>query len=337
MRVVVRADGGATMGVGHVMRCLALAERLTDAGATVTFITRTEESALLAHIGAQGCEVVALPRRVERLADLDTLIERATAIGATAAVVDLSGFGAEAQAAVRSAGLRLTVIDDLAGARFVSDVVLNQNIDARAAAYATEPYTRLLLGPRYALLRRAFVGRTASTEGRRPRVLVTMGGGDADNVTLRALQEADALDADFALDVVLGPAFGHGDTIATAARNARHQVAIHRDPADLAGLMTRATLALSAAGSTSWELAHLGVPALLVVLADNQAGSAAGLAAAGFAVSLGEAGRLSGGALREAMAALLADPARRSRMSEVGRALVDGAGAARVAAEVLAA
>jgi spore coat polysaccharide biosynthesis predicted glycosyltransferase SpsG len=169
-------------------------------------------------------------------------------------------------------------------------------------------------------------------------VLVTMGGGDGDNVTLRAMQEADALDADFALDVILGPAFPHGESVLGAARGARHPVTVHRDPPDLVDLMARATVALSAAGSTCWELAHLGIPAVLFVLADNQEGNATGLAAAGFAVALGAASRAGlGPPLRETLAALLADPARRERMAAVGRRLVDGDGAVRVAAEVMGA
>jgi UDP-2,4-diacetamido-2,4,6-trideoxy-beta-L-altropyranose hydrolase len=338
MHVVMRADGGARIGMGHVMRCLALAERLTARGAGVTFVTRAGEPAVAARITAGGFAVEPVPARADGVGEVDALVGRAAAAGARAAVVDVPGLTADEQAAIRAAGLRLTVIDDLARGRFVADVVLNQNADARREAYTTAPHTRLLLGPRYALLRPVFVGRLGGPPGGGPpRVLVTMGGADPDNVTLDVVREADALDADFSLEAVLGPAFAHGDAIVAAARTARHPVTVHRDPADFPGLVASATLALSAAGSTCWELAHLGVPAVLVVLADNQAGNAAGLAAAGFAVSLGEAARVSGGALREALAALLADPARRARMAAVGRGLVDGAGAARVAAEVIAA
>jgi UDP-2,4-diacetamido-2,4,6-trideoxy-beta-L-altropyranose hydrolase len=324
--------------MGHVMRCLALADRLTERGEHVTFVTRAGEPAVLQRLAAHGCDVLALPRRDDRGGDLAALLERAATIGAKAAVVDVQGFGAAGQAAIRAAGLRLTVIEDMARTGFSADVVLNQNIGVRADTYAVAPHTRLLLGPRYALLRRAFDGRTAAPVAGRPRVLVTMGGGDGDNVTLRAVQEADALDADFALDVVLGPAFPHGESVLAAARSARHPAVVHRDPPDLVDLMAGATVAVSAAGSTCWELARLGVPAVLLALADNQEGNAAGLHAAGFAVALGEApGDGLGPALRAALAALLADPARRARMAAVGRALVDGEGTARVAAEVMGA
>ena len=90
IRVVVRADGDAAIGMGHVMRCLALAERLSDRGATVTFLTR-EEPAVLARITAHRCEVITLPRRGDRAADLGTLLERTVTLGARAAVTDSRG------------------------------------------------------------------------------------------------------------------------------------------------------------------------------------------------------------------------------------------------------
>lgn len=334
MRVLVRADGGADIGMGHVMRCLALAEGLGERGAAVSFLTRAEP-AVLARIAAHGWDAVTLPPGADPGAEAAALVARASAIDARAAVVDVQGFPAQAQACVRAAGLRLTMLDDLGGAGFQADVVLNPNVDARTEAYAAAPHTTLLLGPRYALLRRQFVGRPAPPAAPAPRVLVTMGGGDADNATLRALREADALEAAFNVDVLLGPAFPHGEAVEAAARRARHPVRIHRDPSDPAGVMVGATVAVSAAGSTCLELAHLGVPAILLVLADNQAGNAAGLDRAGCARSLGDVTRLSGDRLREALATLLADATGRARMSASGRRLVDGGGAARAAAMVL--
>jgi len=333
--VVVLADGGAVIGMGHVMRCLALADRLAERGAVVTFVTRAGTPAVLAQAARHGCAVRELESGDDAESDLGAFLDVAGELDAAAAVVDVYGFGIEGQIALRAAGLRLAMIDDAGGAHFVADVVVNQNIHARREAYTVAPHTRLLLGPRYALLRRAFVGRTARPVDGAPRILITMGGGDADNVTLRVLRAADRLDLDVALDVVVGPAFGHLPTVTAAAREARHPVQVHQDPQDLAGLMTRATVALSAAGSTCWELAHLGVPAVLLVLAENQVGVAAGLHAAGFAVSLGEAAGASDAALREALATLLADPARRAAMAQAGRRLVDGAGAVRVAAELM--
>jgi UDP-2,4-diacetamido-2,4,6-trideoxy-beta-L-altropyranose hydrolase len=328
--VVIRADGGRTLGLGHVIRCLALAEALTGRGAAVTFLTRTTEPAVLARLERAPCAVERLPGGDEAAA----VGERAR--GAAAVVIDVYGVTVACQEAVRRAGARLLVIDDLAQGRFVADLVLNQNLGARPEAYDAAPHTRLLLGPRYALLRRAFRGVVAAP-ARPPRVLVTMGGADPGNVTARALEALDALPDAFALDVVLGAAFAHADVVAAVAARSTHPVAVHRDPPDLPGLMARATLAVSAAGSTCWELAHLGVPAVVVGLAANQASIAAALDAAGVARSAGAASPFPAGAVGRLVAALLADASGRARMAAAGRALVDGGGAARTAEALLAA
>jgi len=319
--VVIRADGGQAIGLGHVTRCLALAEELIDRGMTVTFLTRTPERPVLERMERARCGV-------ERLDGS----EEPSALGGRAAfvVVDLYGVTPAYQEAIRSAGARLLVVDDVARSPVVADLLLNQNLGVEAATYSVAPHTRVLLGPRYALLRRAFRGATASPAV--PiRLLVTMGGSDPHNATTRVVEALEDVRGEFALDVVVGPSFVHDAALAAAAGRASHAVAIHRDPPDLAALMGRATLAVSAAGSTCWELAHLGVPAVVLVLADNQAGVAAGLAAAGLAVSVGPVTPFPAGPLAARVEALLADAEARRRMAAAGRTLVDGRGAARVA------
>lgn len=332
MHVVIRADGGAAIGLGHVTRCLALADRLRERGARVTFVTRDPSGVVFAKLATGGCDVAAVPEDAD---DLPMLLARARALDAAAVVTDVYGLTVAYQQAVRALA-RLVVIDDLAEGSFLADVVVNQNLGARAASYAVAPHTRLLLGPRFALLRREFVGPRGPAAPA-PRVLIMMGGADPDNVTARALADVDTAAADVTIDVVAGPAFRDLARLASVAAKATHAVRIHHDPPDLPALMAAATLAVSAAGSTCWELCCLGVPAVLLVLADNQIGVAAGLEAAGAAESLGAVDPFPEGRLAHAVEALLADPARRAGMAEIGRGLVDGAGAERVAAEVLAA
>src|SRR3990172_3162889 len=169
--VVIRAGGGQAIGLGHVTRCLALAEELIDRGMTVTFLTRTPERPVLERMERARCGV-------ERLDGS----EEPSALGGRAAfvVVDLYGVTPAYQEAIRSAGARLLVVDDVARSPVVADLLLNQNLGVEAATYSVAPHTRVLLGPRYALLRRAFRGATASPAV--PiRLLVTMGGSDPHN------------------------------------------------------------------------------------------------------------------------------------------------------------
>ena len=148
----------------------------------------------------------------------------------------------------------------------------------------------------------------------------------------------DALPGEFVVDAVVGPAFQAIEELSKAVAGVfLDSVGVHRHPPDLVEFMADATVAVSAAGSTCWGARLLGVPAVLLVAADNQAGIAAGLAAAGFAASLGPVAPFPAEALGAAVGALLADAGRRARMAAVGQLLVDGGGADRVAGEVLAA
>jgi UDP-2,4-diacetamido-2,4,6-trideoxy-beta-L-altropyranose hydrolase len=338
-RVLVRVDGGAAVGLGHVTRCLALAERLQARGAVVTFVTRSNSEAVLARIRAGGCETTLVPDGLLREDDASFLLERVRSLVPRAVVTDSYEVTTGYQRVVRSSGVRLVVVDDLAREHFVADVVLNQNIGACAGQYSAEPYTRLLLGPRYALLRHEFWASRplARQDGAMRRVLITMGGSDPGNLTSRALVAVDAVPDDLVVDVVVGPAFTSHEELTNAVAGASHPVRVHRDPPNLAEIMAEATLAVSAAGSTCWELAFLGVPAALLVAADNQTRIAEGLAAAGFALSLGAAAPFPTAALRDAVGGLLDDSTQRARMARAGRSLVDGRGTDRVADEVLAA
>jgi spore coat polysaccharide biosynthesis predicted glycosyltransferase SpsG len=194
----------------------------------------------------------------------------------------------------------------------------------------------LLLGPRYALLRREF-----GPAARRPRdvppiarkVLVTLGGSDPDNRTLtilRALQRCrvEGLHA----VVVAGAASPHLGELEEAAATGPARVEVRTAVGDMSGLMAWADLAIGAGGITSWERAALGLPSLVVVIADNQRDIAAALHQAGLSWNIGEAAALGEDRLRTAIEALSRDGAERKKMAERGRQLVDGRGGGRVVA-----
>lgn len=346
VRVIVTTDAGASVGLGHLTRCLALADRLRARGAEVTFLTRLLPEPILARIRAGRCEIALLSGAADGRSEIPFLLEHIQALAPRVVVADSYEVTTAYQQAVKSSGVRLVVIDDLAREHFVADVVLNQNIDARADRYSVEPYTRLLLGPRYALLRPEF-----RADGTLPqvletprRVLIMMGGADPDNLTSPALGAVDLVPGEFVVDVIVGPVFAARGELFKAVAAAAHPVRVHQDPPDVAAIMARAALAVSAAGSTCWELAVMGVPTVLLVAPDGREGVVAqlqaiadGLEAVGFAVSLGPAAPFPAGACRDAVADLLADSTRRARMAAAGRGLVDGAGADRVADGVLAA
>jgi spore coat polysaccharide biosynthesis predicted glycosyltransferase SpsG len=252
--------------------------------------------------------------------------------------VDGYAFDESYHRALKQAGLALTVIDDHGHpAPCAADLIVNQNLYAAPALYPGIPADRLLLGLRNALLRREYRDapiRQARTGGGPLRILVTMGTGDRPNATLRVLRGLGALAPGRAEVVVLaGSANPHRATWVDAAGSGI-SVRIEAWVADLTPLLDWADLAISAAGTTTWELARRGVPACLVVLAENQLAVAEAAARAGAAIDLGWHADLDERALARTVEDLAADPSRRNAMSARGQALIDGHGATRVAATI---
>jgi UDP-2,4-diacetamido-2,4,6-trideoxy-beta-L-altropyranose hydrolase len=243
---------------------------------------------------------------------------------------------------IRALGKRLLVIDDMAHLdHYAADIVLNQNIDAAGRAYATAAFTRLLLGSRYILLRPEFVARTprqGSIKGPARRLLVTLGGADSDNVTLTVMRALETINSN-ALEalIVVGSANPHRRQIRDAAGRSRLPMRVVENAPDMAELMAWADVAVSAGGSTCWELAYMGVPTLAITMAENQLAVVEGLARTGAIVKLGWHHDLSTAELAQAIQDLVSDVAARTRMQGCGRTLVDGMGAKRVIKEMMAA
>ncbi len=185
-------------------------------------------------------------------------------------------FDVEYQRQLKAAGVKLLIVDDTghAGA-YAADLVLDQNVHATEDFYARrESYTQLLLGPRYALLRREFKPwrswkREISPVAR--KVLVTVGGSDPDNVTLRVIRALRLLAEDnLEATVVVGGSNPHGHELEREVQSGGNALRLVRDVPDMPQLMADADVAISAAGITTWEMCFLGLPAVLIDVAENQ-------------------------------------------------------------------
>lgn len=343
-QLLLRADASAAIGTGHVMRCLALAQAWQDGGGRAVLATAMDARLLVARLRAEAIELVQLRAEPGSLQDAQACVELAGAVDASWVVVDGYHFSHGYQRAIRPAGQQLLVVDDNGAAgRYCADLILNQNLSARKRMYARHsPGAKLLLGPRYALVRRQF-GRRASHERRcapvARKLLVTLGGSDSENVTTMVIQTLGQLArTDWEIVVVAGASNPHRTSLEAVTRRAAARVHLKYNVADMADWMAWADLAISASGSTTWELCCIGVPAVLIALADNQAGIAAALSRAGCAesISLWDP-RRSPQRLVSAVEALADDADRRATLSANARRLVDGLGARRVVEHLLAA
>lgn len=334
--LVVRADASALIGAGHLMRCLALAQAWQDARGCTIFVMATEAPALEARLRSEAIDVVHFQARPGGSDDATQTAALSKDFGTSWVVVDGYHFGTDYQRIIKDSGLHLLAIDDNGQAEhYCADIVLNQNFRANECLYSRrESYTRLLLGSRYALLRREFLkwcGYKPEIPEVARRVLVTLGGGDPNNLTLKVIQALPQVVVDgLKMKVVVGGANAHHKSLEAAVHDSRLPIRLERNVTNMSDLMAWADVAIAAGGSTCWELAFMGLPSALVILAENQRPIPENLDAAGMAVNLGWQEGMTSDQIAQALQKLMKEQETRKEMSEWGQKLVDGTGGERV-------
>jgi UDP-2,4-diacetamido-2,4,6-trideoxy-beta-L-altropyranose hydrolase len=331
MRVLLRADASPTIGTGHVMRCLALAEALRARDAHVRLACADLTDALALRLSHHQITVERLAVEPASAGDLSATVAAAGATGDEWVVLDGYRFDTNFHAGLRSRGLRTLIFDD--GGRlpaYEADIVVNANLYADPAWYRERrPDTRLLLGPRYAPLRGEFdAWRTWERPHRdvARRLLVTLGGADPRNATRYVLDAIAMIDPPLEAVIVVGGSNPHAATLAEPARRLNARLVV--DPTEMPRLLAEAELAIASGGTTALELAFMGLPALLLVAAENQRRAVGAFVAAGVAEAVADP---DPAIIAERVGALANERRAREEMSRRGRELVDGGGAARVA------
>lgn len=346
--LIVRADATTRTGMGHLTRCLALIEAWRRRGGEATVLTAAENDLVRSRITEVGATVRSLERSHPDPIDLSRTLQLLRSVADESGsvpwlVLDGYDFDPPYQAAICEARYPVLVIDDMAHLdRYHASILLNQNIDAVTLKYESDDDTLRLLGTNYVLLGSQFMSR-GPAERDVPavarRILVTLGASDPEQITNTVVSALGSIDqGGFDVRVVVGPTNRNLPSVAQSivVGSDRHQFELVHDTRDMSALMGWADLAVSAGGSTTWELAYMGVPTVVLVLADNQAGVAGGLDRAGVVWNLGPTAEHDVVRLSHAIEQLASDQERRESMRKRGRRLVDGGGADRVVDALIA-
>ncbi len=334
MRVLVRADASFGIGSGHVMRNLAFADALRRRGANVSFLMRSRPGDLLALVASRGFETAALEGGDAGSGlgvPLQTEYDQVTAYLSTHGtydliVVDHYALGSDWENAVRGGAARIFVIDDLANRAHACDILLDQNFgadDPQRYRGLVPQSTRLLLGPAYALLREEFRTIAAAPrerDGRVTSLLVFMGGTDDSGQTLKALRAAAALQSRLNVSVVLPPESPHAAE--TKSLCERFGFAYLGRVEQMAALMDAADASIGAMGIAAWERCALGLPSLVLSVAENQEHAARACDAAGAVRWLGDAGSVDEARIARELEAFISDSRALAQMSSRSRALM---------------
>jgi UDP-2,4-diacetamido-2,4,6-trideoxy-beta-L-altropyranose hydrolase len=339
-RVILRADASASVGTGHVVRSRTLAEGLLGRGWRATLVTRDLPEGIADALTETAIELVRLPADGSSESEPADIAAR---FGDDAALVVCDHYDLDADwfegIRRRVPTATLMAIDDLADRRLPVDLLLNQNLGASAAAYTglVPAGARVLVGPMYALLRPEFArlrARRRARDGRVERILVFMSGADVRDVTARAVVGLGRLgESPGSVDVVVGAAYPHLPSLSQIVDRTRG-TRLHVNTGAMAELMDAADLAVGAASSASWERCALGLPAVLVTLADNQVAAERLLVEAGAAQAIGWHTTVTATDIERAVRTLAEDPARVAAMSAAAAAVTDGGGTDRVVEEI---
>jgi UDP-2,4-diacetamido-2,4,6-trideoxy-beta-L-altropyranose hydrolase len=357
MKVLFRADASNEIGTGHVMRCLTLADALESQGVECQFICRTPSGHISDHIKDRGFRVYDLGTESSSLTygtvdaldhahwlgvsqeyDVQQCKEIVTAFKPDLIVVDHYALDQEWEDCFGST-CKIVVIDDLADRSHVCDLLLDQTYGRMAVEYASLVPDKCisLCGSEFSLLRPEFAELRAASLLRRDapvcrKILVNMGGVDNDNITCHVLKQLDLSPyvTDCEIVVVMGKSAPWLNQVTETAEAISLSTEVLVGVSNMAELMASADLAIGAAGSTAWERCCLGLPTIMLILAENQQLIAEHLEEAGGAM-----------VLREGVVNLtdLLSVATQSgwliSASEKSASIVDGKGASRVVENIL--
>lgn len=340
MHLYVRADANGKIGTGHIMRCIALAQTWQDSEGEVTFISHCESNSIKERIIKEGFGFVSIEYPHPHSSDLAQtvcIIDSKKSNDSSSAWLVLDGyhFTPEYQKAIHDTGNRLLVIDDMNHLpQYHADILLNQNIHAPDLNYCHDEDTILLLGNQYVLLRREFQKYRdfkRRTPDRAKNILVTLGGADPDNVTSKIIEALNLLNgSEIKVRIIIGPANPHQELLSQSLSSSFGAFELLINPPDMPELMAWADLAISAAGSTCWELAFMGVSVLLFILSKNQEPIAVYLSKTGAAKNLGWQNRCNFIELSHMLFSLISDFKMRKTMSDNNKLLIDGMGCVRI-------
>jgi UDP-2,4-diacetamido-2,4,6-trideoxy-beta-L-altropyranose hydrolase len=336
--LICRADADLEICTGHVMRAIALGEAWRRAGGTAVLLSKCEPW-LQKRAASSFAEVYPLN-------DKHDYAETKNAIGIVRkrysdndCWISLDGyhFDENYQKLIKQSGYPLLVFDDYAHlSHYSADIILNQNAGAELLTYNTEQ-AKLLLGTDYVMLRDEFLSATPAhrnAEGYQ-NILVTMGGVDAPNATQIVLESLNGIESENAsIRVLIGRANPHRESLERFIADNMTNTELLVQADNMSEHYQWSTMAIAAAGTTSWELCYFGIPSLLVQIADNQRALATHLALTGAAINLGWFSELKTSQLKLTINDFINDDVLRHKMSAQACSLVDGQGGARLIQEM---
>jgi len=349
-----RADGSHRLGVGHIMRCLALAQGLEETGVRPVFVIRDYEPEITELIQQYGYDVETIAQDSSFPEDAFLTSEFASQHGVKLILTDLSNANALANLdeygryleTLKATGKFLITIDGLGEDSistkmpFPCDIVIIPYYGAENRNYKFYSSTKSLLGPAYFIFRKEFIEAAKASRVMKEdaqNILVTIGGSDPLNLTVKVARALDRLSVtSLNLRIVIGPGFADSvrQELERTLKGFKGNYELIMESNNLADLMLWADLAITGGGLTKYETAVSGTPSIVISQDEHQLEPTKEFERCGTILHLGLGSKVDDVDIAKAVEKLLADDALRAEMSEKGWNLVDGKGIERVISEI---
>ena len=337
--LILRADASPEIGNGHIVRSMALATEWAKKYGKVIFISLEINELFSNKIKKAGFELIVINKVRGTLDDANITKDFVRRYKADWLVLDGSCFNTDYYQIQRSQFCKILVINDIAlDVYYDCNILLNQNLHAKVEGYKDQIQkdTMLLLGPKYALLGSDYTSRKViKHKSVSKNILVTFGGGDTTDATLFALKSLSLISKPtFNITVLLGG--GDEEVIKDVTKNYIHDVTIiENNINNMKSTIENHDIALIAGGTTTWEVAHAGVPMVILSIANNQVPNAKELSDRGLAKYAGSLDEISEDLLAKTIKNLALDLTERKKMGSSLVNIIDGYGCHRVLDEML--
>lgn len=339
--LIFRVDAFFEIGIGHLMRCIALGQAWKDRGGKVFFITYCECASLIKRLYREGFKVHPLTRAYHNaVCDEDRHYVKNILSGHKNAWVVLDGchFDSNYQLLIKETGNKLLVVDDMANlSGYCADIILNQNILAEDLNYNCPPATKLLLGVKYVLLRREFLlwkkwNKRIPVIGR--NMLITFGGSDLDNLTFKVIEALRQSELSrLKITAILGATNPRNNSLRLSTK--QNNVCLKINTNDIPRLMAEADIAIIAAGVTLWELLYMRCPIITFSRNLAQRIIAQKLSELDVVNYQGRVNNMNSDRLFSDVQSIILSKQRREHLSQSAGNLIDGKGVDRVMSALL--
>lgn len=335
--ILIRCDGSPEIGLGHIVRCLALADELHDIhNCRITFAIRTGPLGIQM-VQERGYKVLTSQKTDRSFDYREWLNECAKKVDARAIVFDVrDGLTRAVVKELRDEGILIVTIDDPEEKRLEADMAFYPPVPQVKRMDWTGFTGELHVGWEWVILRKEFSTTpysllpAPSSVLQAPKVLVTMGGSDPQGMTLKAVKALEMLNEDFEAVVVLGAGFQHKKQLNNLLSACKHRFDVRENVQNMAELMSQSDLAVASFGVTAYELAAMEVPAIYLCLTEDHSESASAFVEEGMAISLGVFTHVNTEMIAKGISNILNNKSLLSKVADNERKHIDGQGVARI-------